>query len=254
MGRASSSKKVARAARAGGSSGPNQRKLGFPLAIVAIVVLGLGLVVFARNDFSSASATPPTVDDHWHTAYGVYVCDTFQAPIADTVQDTTGIHTHADGVIHVHPFAAGSAGKNATLSKWGQIVGMEFGGSSITLQDGTKLKDGFDCNGNTDTTLAVYKWAADDPDAEPIVYTKDFGGIRLDGDREALTIAVVPTGTTPPRPESIPTLDALTDLEPATTVPVPTTLDPTATTPTTVVVTPTTAPDAGATDTTTAAP
>ena len=42
MGKASSSKKVARAARAGGSSGPKQRKLGFPLAIVAIVVLGGG--------------------------------------------------------------------------------------------------------------------------------------------------------------------------------------------------------------------
>lgn len=258
MGRASSSKKVARAARAGGSSGPKQRKVGFPIAIAAIVVIGLSLVVFARNDFTSAAATSPTMEDHWHNAYGIYVCDAFQAPISDTAQDTTGIHTHADGVIHVHPFAAGSAGKNATLSKWGQIVGMEFGGSSITLQDGTKLEDGYDCGGNTDTTLSVYKWPADDPNAEPVVYTKDFGSIKLDRDRDAITIAMLPTGTVPPRPESVPTLDALTDVEPATTSTVPTTLDPTATTldPTATTLAPgdTTATDPSATDTTTAAP
>ena len=123
MGKASSSKKVARAARAGGSSGPKQRKLGFPLAIVAIVVLGVGLVAFARNDYTSAEATAPVVNqDHWHAAYGVYVCDAFRPPVTDvSSDDTTGIHTHGDGIIHTHPFVASAAGKNATLGKWSEM-------------------------------------------------------------------------------------------------------------------------------------
>ena len=45
MGKASSSKKVARAARAGGrSSGSKQRNLLFPAAIGVIILLGTGLI------------------------------------------------------------------------------------------------------------------------------------------------------------------------------------------------------------------
>ncbi len=215
MGKASSSKKVARAARVGGSSGPKQRKLGFPVAIVAIVVLGVALIAFARADYTSAAATAPIANqDHWHTAYGVYVCDAFQAPLVDAGEDTTGIHTHGDGIIHIHPFRASAAGKNATLSKWGEVVNIDFGSNSITLPDGTELKSGYDCGGNTDTTLGVWVWPIDDPSAEPTVHTENFGGIKLDANEQALTIAVVPTGTTPPRPESEPDvarLDPTTD-------------------------------------------
>jgi hypothetical protein len=215
MGKASSSKKVARAARAGGATNTSRRKLAFPLAIFAIVVVGVGLVVFARGEsgLSSASAEAPSSADHWHAAYGFYVCDTFLPPLSDANPDTTGIHTHADGVIHIHPFSDRHGGKNATLGKWGDIVDVDFGSDSITLPDGRELKSGDDCNGQP-ANLVIYEWPADDLAAEPRIFESDFGSVRLDRDRAAITIALVPEGTEVPRPDSVPTLDNLSDMGP----------------------------------------
>lgn len=223
MGKASSSKKVARAARAGGSVRPSQRKFAFPLAIFAIVVLGVGLVMFARGEsgLDPVNAEPPTSKDHWHNAYGFYVCNAFGAPLVDIKSDTTGIHTHGDGLIHIHPFSDGHGGKNATLAKWGEMVGVEFGSSSITMPDGTKYENGMDCNGQP-ANVKIYVWPADDPNAEPVIYERDFGKVRLDADRNAITIAIVPDGTEVPRPPSIPNLENPVDVAgggaPASTV------------------------------------
>ena len=218
MGKASSSKKVARAARAGG--GPRraeQRRLAFPIAVFAIALLGTLAIVIARADRESeiASAEAPTTADHWHAAYGFYICDTFLPPLADIKPDTTGIHTHQDGVIHIHPFSDAATGKNATLGKWGEMVGVEFGRDSFTV-NGTTYEDGYDCNGQPGTVV-VHEWPADDLEALPEIHTEDFGRIRLDQDRAAITIAVVPEGAEVPRPPSVPTLDSLTDLPGATT-------------------------------------
>jgi hypothetical protein len=214
MGKASSSKKVARAARAGGAARTGERrKLTFPLSIFAIVVVGTLLVVFARIDRNEgvASAESPTTADHWHAAYGVFVCDAFLPPLSDVKADTTGIHTHADGIIHIHPFSDAATGKNATLSKWGETVDIDFGGDSVTVQ-GEKYEDGYDCNGEP-ANVVIHEWPADDLEAAPEIFTSDFGGIRLDQDRAAITIAVVPEGTEVPRPDSVPTLDNLSDVE-----------------------------------------
>src|SRR5918998_387690 len=77
MGKASSSKKVARAARAGGrSSGSKQRNLLFPGAIGVIVLLGSGLIAYAADERKSEADVAPVVnEDHWHAAFGVYICD-----------------------------------------------------------------------------------------------------------------------------------------------------------------------------------
>ncbi|MEJ5254311.1 MAG: hypothetical protein WHS89_03070 [Acidimicrobiales bacterium] len=223
MGRASSSKKVARAARAGASVRPRQHKLAFPLAIFAIVVLGLGLIMFARGEsgLDQASAEAPTSKDHWHNAYGFYVCNAFGAPLVDIKADTTGIHTHGDGLIHIHPFSDSHGGKNATLAKWGEMVGVKFGSTSITMPDGTKYENGMDCNGQP-ANVRVYVWPADDPNAEPVIYDRDFGKVRLDADRKAITIAIAPDGTEVPRPPSVPNLENPVDApgggSPSTTV------------------------------------
>src|SRR4051812_12855904 len=116
MGKASTAKKVQRAARAGGKKTAKQRQLGFPLAIFAVVVLGLGLVVYARSSGTLASDSknaPRANQDHWHAAYGFYVCDHWIANIPDGPADLLGIHTHADGLVHIHPFSTSVAGKQA---------------------------------------------------------------------------------------------------------------------------------------------
>jgi hypothetical protein len=208
MGKASSSKKVARAARAGGrtTSGP-KRQVAYPLAIAAIVVVGVLLVLFARSENQNAAAETPTLTDHWHASYGIYVCDQFLAPLTDQVQDTTGLHTHGDGIAHIHPFNSGSTGKNATLAKWGETTGLDFTSDGFTA-NGTTYADGYDCNGQP-ATVSAYVWDASDTSAAPKISTSDLGSIRFDRDRMAITLAVVPDGTDVPLPPSLGDLDKL---------------------------------------------
>lgn len=93
MGKASSAKKVARVARAGGGRRSGQRRaLGFPFAIVAVLVLGSSLVIFARNE-RNANASPRAGVDHWHEAYSVYTCVTDPSTPASSTTTTTASST-----------------------------------------------------------------------------------------------------------------------------------------------------------------
>ncbi|MCU0309421.1 MAG: hypothetical protein MUE36_00555 [Acidimicrobiales bacterium] len=220
MGKASSSKKVARAARAGAQTGAGaERNLVFPLSIAAILVVGVLVVVVARGANQEVAAESPRVGEHWHAAYGIYVCDAFLPPLTDVGADTTGLHTHDDGVAHIHPFANGSAGRNATFGTFGEMVGLTFDSDSFTV-NGTTYANGFDCNGQP-AEVSMHVWPADDPAAPARILTEDFASFRFDEDRLAVTLAVVPAGTEVPRPESVPELDSLSD--------VPGSGDPTAT-------------------------
>lgn len=215
MGKASTSKTVARAARAGGSKTAKKRTWTFPAAIVAIVLIGMSIAYVARSSSqtsSQASASEsPKVGDHWHAAYGVYVCDKFLPPVTDVSADVRGIHTHGDGIMHVHPFAASAAGKKAQFKVFSDTTNLTFQSHGFTMPDGTVYSDGYDCNGQP-ATVKVYEWVVDDPNAAPTIYTQDFGDIRFTQDRLAFTIAVVPEGTDVPKPDSIPELDKLTDV------------------------------------------
>jgi len=82
MARGDSGRKVARAARAGATGGTGERRaLGFPLALALVVILGVALVAFARSGREATAA--PRLGDHWHTAYDIYVCDTYRAKIVN---------------------------------------------------------------------------------------------------------------------------------------------------------------------------
>jgi hypothetical protein len=217
MGKASSSKKVARAARAGSThKGPERRALGFPLAVALTVLLGTSLVLYARGNRSEA--IEPTLDQHWHAAYGIWNCDHWESPLSDVAGDPDGIHSHADGIIHIHPFNSGAAGSRATLGKFFATEGVEVSDDEITLPGGVVLDESAGCGGET-SELVIARWPADDPDATPEIIDNDFADIRLREDREVFTVALVKDGDTPPRPESVPTLDNLSDVVSATTVP-----------------------------------
>ena len=87
-----------------------------------IVVGGLLLVVFARR---ATRRPPPTTrrrgparptnqSDHWHAAFAS-TSAARTAPGAGRADDKLGIHTHGDGVIHIHPFVTpgGRQGRQA---------------------------------------------------------------------------------------------------------------------------------------------
>jgi hypothetical protein len=217
MGKASSNKKIARAQRAGAkaASGPKASLL-FPAVLSAVVVVGLVLVVVARSDRTGsedASIAPIANVDHWHAAYGISNCGEFLPPILDQT-DPQGIHSHADGVIHIHPFSEAASGRDATLGKFLDAIGLEVTPDAISIPDGETLEAGADCDGEP-AVIKVARWAnADNADAEPDVFTEDFGSVRFLRDRQAVTIYYGPEDGEIPPPETIPALDQLTDVVP----------------------------------------
>ena len=88
MGKASSSKKVARAARAAGRPGA-RKNYAWPAIIGAIVVLGMLLIVLtvAENDPTPDDVAPIANEDHWHAAYGVFICGQWVPPFQDKAGD-----------------------------------------------------------------------------------------------------------------------------------------------------------------------
>jgi hypothetical protein len=242
MGKASSSKKVARAARAGGrTAGNKQRNLLFPGVIGVIMVLGVALVAFAANDRKSETDVPPVIGDHWHAAVGFSICDQFEPDIAE-FESRVGIHTHGDGVIHIHPSSAGGAGENATLGTFLEGAGVTLTDTELTMGD-KSWKEGDQKCGDEDAELVVAQWKdVESNDEKPALIRRDFDSIRFREDGEGYTIAFVPEDTTDiPKPPSAAQLQALGAAD-----------DPSATTSTSAGATDTTAPGATTTVPTTA--
>ena len=209
MASSSSAKKVARvAARSSGSSSKKQVDWLFPVAIVAIVLLGAGIVVFARNQNGGGGSndTPPKAQlsqgqaaDHWHAAFSINVCGKEKPSLPDVKEDLLGIHSHQDGLIHIHPFSIRSAGKGATLGRYFDMIGLEVTDTAFKIPGTDEVfKAGETTCAGKPTELVVAYWkravgaAGTKPDK---IYTKDFAKIRFTQDLSAYSLALVPKGT-----------------------------------------------------------
>ena len=175
------------------------------MAVFAVIVLGTALVVFARTS-RDANAVSPSLRDHWHIAYSVYDCDT-ELPIFQSQFDPQGIHSHQDGLIHVHPFSNAITGENAVLGIFLDTMGAEVTPDHISGPEIGDLEAGSDCNGEP-TVIKAAVWPPDSPDAVPEVYTDNFNDIVFTADRQVISIARVPADADVPYP-SADRLDAL---------------------------------------------
>ncbi len=231
MGKASASKKVARAAKTGGGrTRRGSTSWLWPTMMATIVLVGTAGVVYSRDqrqpDTSRPLASGPgRQGDHWHAAIGFNICGTF-APNISEAADPLGIHTHNDGIVHIHPFASRSAGQNAKLGVFFDTVNVEVSSTRLKLPGQDAKRNGDKC-GDADGTVQVKTWPSRDATAEGIVYKGDPSDIRLT-DNQLITVAFVPDGTDIPKPPSEPTLDNLSDVG---TTPVPDELVTTTTTP-----------------------
>ena len=203
MVRGDSARKVARAARAGdaGGSGGDRRRIGFPVAMAVVVILGVLLVGWSRSNREATSA--PRLGDHWHSVYDVYVCvhtnaGTWRSKII-VERDPDGIHTHGDGLIHIHPFNSNATGDDARLGKFFEAFGGYITDSAIKLDTGEVIEEGFDCGGKP-AVLKVARFAAQDRERDPQLHTQHLSAVRFRKNLEAFTIALVPAGETPPPP------------------------------------------------------
>lgn len=220
MGKASSSKKVARVAKTGGGRtkrGGQARSLLFPSVIILTVVLGVVLIWVSR-DAREVDASPPQPGDHWHSAIGFYICDSFAGNLPNNDNDPLGIHGHGDGIVHVHPFTSLAGGDRARLGLYFDALQVDVTDSKIDIGIVDAVEEGEDdCDGEP-ATVQMKVWdtrAESDPGR---IVTGDPGDLRL-RDNQLITVAFVPEGTDIPRPESEPTLDNLSDVPSASTTP-----------------------------------
>lgn len=124
--------------------------MGWNLGIAGIVILGVVLIVFTVQANKDDAGIPPLpanqatgqLGDHWHAAFDVDICGdklsdppTFETQ-AGNPNVRTGIHTHGDGVIHIHPFFSSEAGKKATLGRFFDYGGWGLSEDSVDAWEG----------------------------------------------------------------------------------------------------------------------
>jgi hypothetical protein len=221
MASSSSAKKVARVAAKSGSGSPgvaseaNSRNWLFALAILAIVGLGIGIVMFARSENTGLgdNTAAPKANlqngepfDHWHAAVAINVCGTEMGALQDGATDPLGIHTHGDGLAHIHPFTRTASGDRATLGKYFGQVGFEITDTSFRLPEGMTTADGGTTVTEGETTcggeegeVVIAHWvdattaASTEPDE---IIRTGFEDVRFTEDGAAYTVAFVPKGST----------------------------------------------------------
>jgi hypothetical protein len=200
MGKASRKKRPIKAKARKGS-------VGFTMVVVAIVVLGVAGIALSRGGGGGGSSdnTPPTLNDHWHTAYAVNICGTIEPNMQQPTR-LLGLHTHSDGLIHVEPFVTASAldrGNNATLARYAESMpGFKLTSSEIQIPGGKLMKNGDLC-GKDPGKLKIRQWknATGDQFTD---YTNPKDVKITDGG--AITIAFLPDGQDIAKPATIPAL------------------------------------------------
>ena len=205
-----------------------QRDLLFPSTLVVITLLGSALVVAAwRERRDDAVDVEPAIGDHWHAAFGGYVCDSFLEPVPETTSPQ-GIHTHGDGLIHVEPASSAGAGDNARLGLFLDSADIDLSDDKLTFGDESRDAAEDQCDGE-DGELVLARWEDAQSNEEPALIKDGFDDLRFRNDGQAYTVAFVAEGTTDiPKPPSIAELENIVEPEPE-----PGAADPQATTTTT---------------------
>jgi hypothetical protein len=201
----------------------SRKTLVIALALVAavVVIMGVLAVIAGMNGFRQArtqaqaisSARPRANIDHWHTAYGVFLCDHWLPPVG-IQKDPFGIHSHGDGVIHVHPFSIRSSGSRARLGAWTDVIDAEVTPTRLRWPLGASAVDARDGDTALCGTPGRLHYLVNGLET-----TGDPNRIRLT-DRGRITIAYLgtPAGvdlSTLASPPSTPMLDVLSDVRPS---------------------------------------
>jgi sulfur carrier protein ThiS len=141
----------------------------------------------------SAVEAPRTGKDHWHAAYQIFICGVRQPNVP--TWEGSGVHTHGDGIIHIHPFTPEEEGRGARLVKWFEYGGGELTGDQMRVPGGNKTyKNGDLCSDGRPGKVQV------SVNGQPLDDWSEY--IPQDGDR--ITIIFGPEGRAPLTPVAPP--------------------------------------------------
>jgi hypothetical protein len=166
---------------------------GFMVVVAVIFVLGVALIALAKNDSTSSAKGPgPKINDHWHATIGVNLCGTWQANLPQ-YESSTGLHSHGDGFMHMHPFSAAGAGSNANVGLFYSQAGDKVSAGQVKFAKQT-YKNGDTCD-NLDKKPGLVRWSVNGQEktGNP--------GRFVPNNRDVVAIAFLPKGVdigTPP--------------------------------------------------------
>lgn len=171
-----------------------------PTAGVRAITVAVDPAASAAPESFGLPFSGPTLASHWHAAYVVRVCDEVLDPFTDE-NDPLGIHTHGDGLIHIHPFFPESAFEEATIGQFIDALGLGMEDGYLEIPGVGVWRDGDMC-GDEPGELSIQRWAT--PEAiEPYeAHTEDLRGTRFITDGEMFTITFAPADALPTRPPS----------------------------------------------------
>jgi hypothetical protein len=127
----------------------HQRSSSWFVATISVVLtLGIVGVVLASGVLSkdNQAAAGPTIEDHWHAAFGVNVCGTWLTNPPEFVTQASnpgvyaGIHTHNDGYIHMEAKSSIDTGANATVGRFLDYGGWSASRDSIDMWTGPSFE------------------------------------------------------------------------------------------------------------------
>ena len=138
--------------------------------------------------------------------------------------DPGGIHTHQDGVIHIHPFQTATTGRNARLSDFFGQTGLEVTSSKIQLPEdpalgdnsGKTFENGDECSEGEEGVVKVLVWEDAAGTDDPKVFIADIDRVRFTNNGMAFAFAFVPADldvSTIPRPPTAAQLEELGALD-----------------------------------------
>jgi hypothetical protein len=162
---------------------------GFGVVMTLLVVLGVAGIALSRggkDEIPGGSGAGPKTGDHWHAAFGVNVCGEWK-PNTPQYESGSGIHSHADGFMHIHPFSRAGEGKNASVGLFMKGARESVSASSIKLFDGTKLSNGDECP-NMDNKPGKVRWSVngEEKKGDPAKYVPH--------DTDVVALAFIPEG------------------------------------------------------------
>ncbi len=207
-----------------GGAGQRRQLIGFPAVLVLIFVLGIATVTYAYIQRDAEAR--PGLSDHWHSAYGVWDCTAegggaFQPHFEGRrnsqgyAYDPDGIHSHSDGIIHIHPYTANVTGEDATIDKFFEAMFVTMDVNGITAQEFGVISAADAVCDDQPAVIQIVRWSdalsavASEPDER--IYD-NFGDVRFKKDGEAFTLALAPRDSVVPLP---PTISDLTGVSPS---------------------------------------
>jgi hypothetical protein len=134
-------------------------------AVLGFVVLLAVLIASLGDGEISSDGRYPNIGDHWHAEYSILLCGVMEP---DFPASPGEVHTHGDGVIHIHPTTSAHAGLNANLARFFAGTGSRLTNDSLEIPSSKKYTNGDTCpdgqtgqiflrvNGITTTDITSY--------------------------------------------------------------------------------------------------